>query len=64
MADVLSLLKRALDEIGLQSLVTRFEEERIDRNVALPLSDGGLKRLGIVTIGDKYRLVLPLPRNR
>ena len=53
MADV--LLKRALDEIGLQSLVTRFEEERIDGNVALTLSDGGLKRLGIVTIGDKYR---------
>ena len=62
MADV--LLNRALDEIGLQSLVTRFEEERIDRNVALTLSDGELKRLGIVTIGDKYRLVLPHPRNR
>ena len=47
MADV--LLKKALDEIGLQSLVTRFEEERIDGNVALTLSDGGLKRLGIDT---------------
>ena len=45
MADV--LLKKALDEIGLQSLVTRFEEEKIDGNVALTLSDGGLKRLGI-----------------
>ena len=48
---------------GLQSLVTRFEEERIDGNVALTLSDGELKRLGIDTIGDKYRIVLPLPRN-
>ena len=61
MADV--LLKRVLDEIGLQSLVTRFEEERIDWNDVLTLSNGGLKRLGIDTIGDKYRLVLPLPRN-
>ena len=63
MADV--LLKKTLDEIGLQSLVTRFEDERIDGNVALTLSDsdGELKRLGIDTIGDKYRLVLPLPRN-
>ena len=61
MADV--LLKKALDEIGLQSLVTRFEEERIDWNVALTLSDGELKRLGIDTIGDKYRLVLPLSLN-
>ena len=48
---------------GLKSLVTRFEEERIDGNVALTLSDGELKRLGIDTIGDKYRLVLPFSRN-
>ena len=48
---------------GLQSLLTRLEEERIDGNVALTLSDGGLKRLGIDTIGNKYTLVPPLPRN-
>ena len=39
----------------------KVEEERIDGNVALTLSDGELKRLGIDTIGDKYRLVLPSP---
>ena len=55
-------LSGSAPEIGLQSLVTRFEEERIDGNVALTLSDGELKRLGIDTIGDKYRLVPPLPK--
>ena len=50
-------------DVLLKSLVTRFEEERIDGNVALTLSDGELKRLGIDNIGDKYRLVLPLSLN-
>ena len=50
MADV--LLKKTLDEIGLQSLVTRFEEERIDGNDVLTLSDGK-KKTGVCVFFTK-----------
>ena len=50
MADV--LLKRTLDEIGLQRLVTRFEEERIDGNDVLTLRDGK-KNLACVFFSQK-----------
>ena len=51
MADV--LLKRTLDEIGLQSLVTRFEEERIDGNDVLTLSDGEKKNWRVCFFNKK-----------
>ncbi|KAL5009125.1 hypothetical protein ScPMuIL_014706 [Solemya velum] len=43
-----------LKKIGLQSLLSNFDRERVDINTAKKLSDTELARLGIVTIGERH----------
>ncbi|KAL5009201.1 hypothetical protein ScPMuIL_014782 [Solemya velum] len=49
-----------LKKIGLQSLLSNFDRERVDINTAKKLSDTELARLGIVTIGERHRFRIHL----
>ncbi|XP_061188056.1 uncharacterized protein LOC133196140 [Saccostrea echinata] len=45
-----------LEEIGLQTLIHRFQEEKVELSDIQSLSDADLNRLGVSTIGDRVRL--------
>ena len=49
-------MKEILQKLNLGIQVEKFEQERIDPQVILALSDNELVRLGICTIGDRVRL--------
>ena len=45
-----------MEKIGLGTLIGRFQEERIEPEIVLAMTDGELTRLGISTMGDRIRL--------
>ena len=45
-----------LEEAGLSTLLTRFNEERIEPELIVAMTDAELTRLGVTTIGDRVRL--------
>ena len=49
-------MQKILDEIGLGTLVGRFQEERIEPEIVSAMTDGELTRLGVSTMGDRMRL--------
>ena len=52
----MDILKQTLVEIGLPNLFQKFLDEKIEPQMIEELTDTELKRLGIVTIGDRHRL--------
>ena len=49
-------MEKILEKIGLGTLVGRFQEERIEPEIVLALTDGELTHLGISTMGDRICL--------
>ena len=49
-------MQKILDEIGLGTLVGRFQEERIEPEIVSAMTDGELTRLGVSTMGDRIPL--------
>ena len=49
-------MEKILEKIGLGTLIGRFQEERIEPEIVLAMTDGELTRLGISTMGDRIRL--------
>ncbi|KAK3083721.1 hypothetical protein FSP39_002007 [Pinctada imbricata] len=49
-------MEKILQEIDLQALSPRFDEQKININNVLSLTDQELNRLGVTTIGDRVRL--------
>ena len=49
-------MEKILEKIGLGTLIGRFQEERIEPEIVLAMTDGELTRLGISTMGDCIRL--------
>ena len=50
------ILKDVLSSIGLSSVYAKFYEQRIDHGMISGLTDAELTRLGVETIGERYRL--------
>ena len=50
-------LEETLNKIGLGTLTQRFKDEKIDFETIIAATDNELTRLGVVTIGDKVRLI-------
>jgi hypothetical protein len=49
-------MDKALEDAGLSTLHERFQEETIDPEIVIAMSDTELVRLGVQTIGDRIRL--------
>jgi len=49
-------MEEVLSSVGLNSLIPRFNFNKITRSEALKLSDEELATLGVSTIGDRIRL--------
>ena len=49
-------MDKVLEDAGLSILRERFQEERIDPEIVIAMSDVELARLGVQTIGDRIRL--------
>ena len=49
-------LGQLLRELNMITLLSQFEEERIEINMINAMSDLELTRLGVTTIGDRHRL--------
>ena len=49
-------MEKILEKVGLGTLIGRFQEERIELEIVLAMTDGELTRLGISTMGDRIRL--------
>lgn len=49
-------MDKILDDAGLSALRERFQEERIDPEIVISMSDEELSRLGVSTMGDRIRL--------
>ena len=49
-------MDKILEDTGLSTLREKFEEERIEPEIVIAMSDAELARLGIQTIGDRIRL--------
>ena len=51
-----NIMKSILKDLKLESLIPKFAAERIEPENVSELSDDGLVRLGVTTIGDRHRL--------
>lgn len=49
-------MEAILGQLGLSTLLERFQEEKIDPHVVLSMTESCLTRLGVVTIGDRVRI--------
>lgn len=56
-------MKQILEDLKMGYAIKRFEEERIDVDNFLSLTDLQLTNLGINTIGDRIRLTERIKRN-
>lgn len=56
-------MKQILEELKMGYAIKRFEEERIDVDNFLSVTDLQLINLGIITIGDRIRLTERVKRN-
>lgn len=54
MADL--TLEESLNELGLCTLIERFQQEKIESYMIDSLTDSDLMRLGVDTIGDRHRV--------
>ena len=50
-----SQINSVLSEMGMSALIRAFEQEDIDEEIAVSLTDSELARLGLETIGDRHR---------
>ena len=49
-------MDKILEEAGLSTLLPRFNDERIEPELIVAMTDAELTRLGVTTIGDRVRL--------
>ena len=49
-------MDKILEEAGLSTSLSRFNEERIEPELIIAMTDAELTRLGVTTIGDRVRL--------
>lgn len=57
-------MDKLLEDVGLSTLREKFQEERIDPELIISMSDAELARLGVTTIGDRIRLRSACRRNK
>ena len=49
-------MNKILEEVGLSTLLARFNDERIEPELIVAMTDAELTRLGVTATGDRVRL--------